>query len=98
MRRLAGADRYATSVAVSAATFPDGADAVFIATGLAFPDALAAVPAAAAAGGPLLLVPPDELPAVVADEIRRLAPARAVVLGGTGAGSAAVEDELAELL
>ncbi|HUG85473.1 MAG TPA: cell wall-binding repeat-containing protein [Euzebya sp.] len=56
--RLAGATRYATSVAVAQAGRAAGLtdDAVWVATGLNFPDALAAGPAAALAGSPLLLV------------------------------------------
>lgn len=56
--RLAGATRYATSVAVAQAGRAAGLtdDVVWIATGLDFPDALAAGPAAALAGSPLLLV------------------------------------------
>jgi hypothetical protein len=56
--RLAGATRFATSVAVAgagAAWGPDG-DALWVATGRNFPDALAAGPAAALAGSPLLLL------------------------------------------
>jgi D-alanyl-D-alanine carboxypeptidase len=80
--RVAGADRYATSVAVARSTFPSPASAVFVATGRDFPDALAAVPAAVRSGGPLLLVPGDSLPPPVRDEARRLAPARLAIVGG----------------
>jgi hypothetical protein len=55
---LAGGDRYATAVAVSAWRFRSKVPAVYIATGANFPDALAGGPAAARAGGPVLLVPP----------------------------------------
>lgn len=57
-RRLAGEDRYGTSAAVAAAAFTAGLDAgmVWLATGRAFPDALAAGPAAAASGAPVLLL------------------------------------------
>ena len=63
IRRLAGANRYATSVAVAAAAVEAGLDApsVWVATGRNFPDALAAGPAAAAAGAPLLLVDGTDL-------------------------------------
>ncbi len=58
VHRLAGATRYATSVAVAEAAQDAGlADArVWIATGLNFPDALAAGPAAAVSGSPLVLI------------------------------------------
>jgi putative cell wall-binding protein len=80
--RLAGASRYATAAAVSAALYESGAPFVDLATGLNFPDALSAGPR----GGPLLLVPPGgPLPAEVAVEVARLAPARLVALGSPGA-------------
>ncbi len=83
--RLAGADRYATSVAVSRAGYGSaGSDAVFVATGQNFPDGLAGGPVAALLPGPLLLVSSSRLPPSVADELRRLDPERIYVLGGTG--------------
>ncbi len=68
VRRIAGEDRYATSVALAeeAQTFSAGRAPVFLASGGAFPDALSAGPAAAAAGGVLVLVHPDHLDLSVA--------------------------------
>ena len=85
VHRLAGADRYATAAAVSAATFAPGAPVAYVSTGTAFPDALTGGVAAGRGGGPLLLVQPNRLPAVTAAELGRLRPGRIVVLGGTGA-------------
>lgn len=61
--RLAGADRYATSAAVArrAVAAGLGQDQVWLATGRAFADALAAGPAAAHGGDVLLLVDPLSL-------------------------------------
>lgn len=97
--RIAGADRYATSAAASAQfpTFAAGTGTVYIASGANFPDALSAAPAAAKLGGPLLLTAPDVLPAVISDEITRLAPHQIVVVGGVNAVSASVYDVLATL-
>jgi putative cell wall-binding protein len=81
VERLAGADRYATSAAVSA-TFAPGAAAVFLAIGTNFPDALAGGAAAGALGGPMILTTRDGLPPAVSTELTRLAPRRAVILGG----------------
>jgi putative cell wall-binding protein len=80
--RIAGADRYETAAAVSAATFDPGVPIVFVATGTNFPDALVGAAAGARLGGPVLLVPGDGIPAAVAAELTRLAPARVRVLGG----------------
>ena len=83
--RLAGADRYATAVAISKATYAPGVPVVYLATGLGYADALAGAPVAGLQKGPLLLVPTSTLPAVVAAELSRLKPARIVLLGGTSA-------------
>lgn len=81
--RLGGADRYATAARVSADTFAPGVPIAYVATGSAFPDALAAGPAAAKGGGPVLLTQGTLIPAATATELSRLRPARIVVLGGT---------------
>lgn len=95
-RRLAGSDRFLTAVRISEDTFPLGAEVVFLANGLNFPDALAAGPAAAKLGGPVLLTTPDALLPPVAAEIDRLSPDRVVIVGGPSSVSnavrAAVED------
>ena len=83
--RVAGADRYESAVAVSKATYPNGASTAYVSTGLNFPDALAGGPFAAAGNGPLLLVPGACLPPSVRDELARLGATKLVLLGGNGA-------------
>lgn len=80
--RVAGADRFATAVAVSQSAYADGADVVYVASGENWPDGLAAGPAAAHEGGPLLLVRKGEAPQIVLDEIARLGADRVVIVGG----------------
>ncbi|MGR0218494.1 cell wall-binding repeat-containing protein [Agromyces sp. ZXT2-6] len=92
--RIAGQTRYETAVAASQSGFGEGVECVWIANGLAFPDALSAGPAAAHCGGPLLLVPGTSVPPAVAAELERLQPKKIVVAGGTGAVSAGVETTL----
>ena len=92
--RFAGADRYATAARVSLASFAPGVPVAYVATGTAFPDALAAGPAATSAGGPVLLTVRDSLPAATAGELARLQPARIVVVGGAAVVSDAVLAEL----
>ena len=87
VQRLAGADRFATAAAVSAAHFAPGVPAAYVATGANFPDALAAGPAAALARAPILLVTPTGIPAPTQAELARLQPGRIVVLGLAGAVS-----------
>lgn len=95
--RVGGADRFETAARLSEATFPT-ASTVFLATGAAFPDALAGVPAAAAADAPVLLVAPDALPDPTAAELRRLQPMRTVLLGGSSAVEPGVEDAVREVV
>ena len=92
--RLAGADRYATAAAISRANFDRGVPVAYVATGVDYPDALGAVPAAGIEGGPILLVRPTALPGATKTELGRLRPQRIVVLGGTAAISAAVATQL----
>ena len=101
--RIGGANRYETAVNLSVAAFPDNgsggslANVVYIATGASFPDALSAAPAAIKNGGPLLLTGPT-LPDSTRDELLRLNPNRVVLVGGTGAVSAAVEATVRSVL
>lgn len=96
--RLAGSDRYATAVVASRAGYKSGSDAVFVATGTAFPDGLAGGPVAALVPGPVLLVKPTDLPDAVAVELQRLAPDEVFVLGSTGAISNGVVNEISAAL
>ena len=89
-----GADRYATSVAVSQREFPGTAPVVYIASGANYPDALSAGPAAAKRGGPLLLSTSSGLTAPVAAEVKRLKPATIVIVGGPNSISDAVLGQL----
>jgi ectonucleotide pyrophosphatase/phosphodiesterase family member 5 len=56
--------------------------------------ALTAGPLAARYAGPLLLARPDGLPTEVADEVERLSPDRALLVGGVGVLGEQVEDDL----
>lgn len=94
VERLAGADRYRTAVEVSEATFPSGAEKVFIATGENYPDSLAGVPAAAHLNAPILLSNTSLLNTYTKSELTRLDPDEIVILGGTAAISSSVEAEL----
>ena len=99
VHRVSGPDRYATAVAVSQQTWADAsspagggrksANAVVLATGEGFADAVAGVPLAAKAGGPLLLTAPTSLTPETAAEITRVLPAHqnktVYVLGGATA-------------
>lgn len=94
VERIAGPDRFTTAANISAEAFSPLVPVVYIATGRSFADALAGAAAGARQGGPVLLVEPGSLPGPTAAELRRLLPPSIVILGGTGAVSAAVESEL----
>lgn len=98
--RVSGNDRYGTSVAASERAFPDSAAGVlvaYLASGIAFPDALSAGAAAAHRGATLLLTPPGRLDDRVAAELVRLHPATVIVAGGPAAVSDAVLAEAGAL-
>ncbi|GAB3585172.1 hypothetical protein GCM10027406_32980 [Leifsonia lichenia] len=92
--RLSGSDRFDTAVQISRAAFPGTAATVVVASGVDFPDALSAAPAAVKLGGPLLLTMPGGLPASIAAEIARLKPKDIIVVGGVNAVSPAVATAL----
>lgn len=88
--RVGGADRWETAILLSKRTHASHSDIVWLASGENYPDALAAAPAAVKQNATLLLTAKNSLPPAVRNELRRLAPKRIVVAGGTAAVSAAV--------
>lgn len=92
--RLSGDDRYGTSVAVSRAAFPGGADTAYVASGEAWPDALSGGAAAVVQDAPMLITPDDELAPEVRAELERLAPSRIMLVGGSAAVSDAIAADL----
>jgi len=100
---IQGSGRVATAVKASQAAFPSGLDpastkTVVIATSMNWPDALGGTSLAGALDGPILLTDPAALPADVSTEIQRLGAQKAIILGGTGAVTQAVQTSLNGLL
>ena len=96
--RAAGADRYGTAANVSQIHWPSpgaGIAAAYVASGEAFPDALAGAPAADRRGGPMLLVRRNDIPGATSAELTRLKPNVIYLLGGPAIVSTAVETQLA---
>ena len=92
--RFAGPDRFSTAAAISRGSFPTTTEDVFIVTGGNWPDALAAGPAAASRHAPVLPVQARAIPQVISEEITRLQPRRAWIIGGA---SAIADDVLSHL-
>lgn len=91
VRRLSGANRYATSAAINLDAYPTNTGVVY-ATGTGFADALAGAALAGRAQIPVYLVQPGCVPAAALDAIWSGATTNLFLLGGTGALSTAVEN------
>lgn len=88
VRRVFGADRFSTASAT--ANFWSSTETVYLATGLDFPDSLAAGVTAARVDAPVLLVTADSIPTSTRDQLIRLKP-RTVFLAG---GPAVIGDDV----
>lgn len=93
--RLTAADAYASSAAISAANYAVNAPVVYIASGANYSDALTAAPVAGKKGAPVLLVQPTVIPTVIQNELKRLKPAKIIIIGGTAMVSDTVKKSLA---
>ena len=80
--RLAGPDRYQTSVAVNANAFSTESTA-YVATGLGFADALAGAALAGSAGSPLFISYPNCIPGPTMASLASMKVSRVVLLGST---------------
>jgi putative cell wall-binding protein len=81
--RLAGADRYSTSLAIAHWGWATS-DGALLATGANFPDALAASVWAGQLGSPLLVVPPTCIPSETLQGLIDLQTRTATLIGGPG--------------
>jgi putative cell wall-binding protein len=92
--RISGATRFETAAQLAMRFGTDGT--VFVASGTGFADALAGGPVAGVYSAPILLVSSSEVPTETADALDALSPSDIVLLGGTGAVSEAVAEELGQ--
>lgn len=101
--RIAGADRYATAIAVAKAVVAAGDTSIVIASGENFPDGLSAAALAGALGVPMLLT--DSGPSLRADVLGAITELKVtatglvnvVLIGGTSVISAGTEAQLAAI-
>jgi putative cell wall-binding protein len=94
VNRLSGSDRYETALQIAYEGWFEGTDEIILATGSNFPDALAGAPLAYYRNAPILLTGKDTLHETVKDAIYELGVEKVTILGGTGAISKKVEEEL----
>lgn len=93
---LAGSNRFGTAAKISEAAFPSGASSAIIATGLNFPDALAAAYLAGVNSEPILLVnPTDPIPSETLNALSTLKTKNVTIVGGTSAVGSDVQATLA---
>ncbi len=97
VERWAGSTTFLTSARVSARSGRRNVPVAYVTSTRWFPAGLAVAPVAGRSGAPVLVVQPGRIPAAVAAELRRLAPGRIVVLGGSAAVRPGVATRLAAL-
>lgn len=93
VQRIWGSDRYSTAAAISKEGW-QSSEYVILARGDDFPDALCAAPLAGMYEAPLLLTEPQRLNHETLSEIIRLKTVHVIIIGGPGAVSPGIEDEL----
>ena len=96
--RIAGHNSIDTVNQIALTGWPHGAETVIITRSDDFPDALAGVPLAKRHAAPILVTNPEELDPAVIDVLNTLKPLKAIILGGEGAISQTVENQLRETL
>lgn len=93
-QRVGGSHRFETAANLARGWFDSNVKTVYLASGMDFPDALAAAAAAGSQHGPVLLTLPDELPNDTATALAEFNPSRIVIVGGEGVVSPAVVAQL----
>ena len=94
--RVEGPDRVATAVAAAQLAYPAGASTVLLARAGDWPDALAGAALAGQIDAPILLTGQDTVPPATQQALQELGAESVILLGGTAAISAEIEDGLGE--
>lgn len=92
--RLAGQNRNETAIAIANEGWNYGSKTVVLTRDDDFPDALTGTPLAYSLNAPILLTNSKTLPPETQSEIADLHAQNVIILGGTGAVSSAIEDQL----
>ena len=94
--RFGGMNRYETSVNVSQNNF-EKSEYVVLVSGEKFPDAISAAPLAKKYNAPILITEGNNLNVNVYEEIKRLGAKNVFIVGGIGAVSKTIEEQLTAL-
>lgn len=97
IRRLSGIDRYSTNLAILKMMNSTKGTPVIVATGVDFPDSLSISSVTASLGYPLLLCDSETMSQEASDYLSNLAPEKLYIIGGTGAISDRVLQQLQRL-
>lgn len=92
--RIAGSNRYTTSVEISKAGWSNGADTIILANASAFTDVISGAPLSKIKDAPILYIDQHRIPGAVMNEISRLKPKEVILLGGHLVIDANVERQL----
>ena len=92
--KLAGSDRYETSIKVSNEGWKNGATNVVLVNDVSIVDALSATPFADAKDAPILLTQKDSLNEKTRDQLKKLGVKNVYIVGGEGVVSKNVEEQL----
>lgn len=95
--RLSGNDRFDVAIEVSEKGWPSGSEKVYIANYKAFADALAVTPLAYKDNAPILLTQADILTDKTKEELGRLNPKQAILVGGPASISNSIMAELEKM-
>jgi len=90
VRRITGDTRYVVSGQTNRDAFTHS-DAVYVASGMTYPDALSGAAVAGAQSAPLYVIPGPCIPSYVLKDIISLGATRMIILGGPGSVSSAAE-------
>jgi putative cell wall-binding protein len=91
VKRLSGDDRYGTMAEIVKQAFPNGCDTAILASGINWPDALAASALAGAKGCPVLLTDSSQLTGETSELLTSLNVKNVIIIGGTAAVSDTVK-------
>lgn len=89
-----GSNRYSTAAEISKMNYATGGTVILV-NGDAVADGIAATPLAASENASILLANKDKLPKETANRIREIAPQKVILVGGTNAMSAELEQKIA---